>query len=167
MASQPLVPRCQDDAQQALSVIDHTKMTLESARQTNSPREMRAAVEGLQAALTKIQSQLASCRAVSSGEMDRLPGAAAASGDHSEMGQTMAAPPAAPAVPMDHSKMGHTMPMRPAVPADAIDPVCEMKVDTRNALKVTHKGTDYYFCSDPDRQAFVTDPAKYLSLQPR
>jgi len=62
-----------------------------------------------------------------------------------------AAPPAAPPAPAPR-----------AVPV-AIDPVCDMEVETSSPLRATHAGTTYYFCSDPCRRKFVRSPAKFLA----
>jgi uncharacterized membrane protein YraQ (UPF0718 family) len=44
----------------------------------------------------------------------------------------------------------------------ATDPVCGMKVDRAKAQVLEHAGTTLYFCSPHCRQAFVSDPARYL-----
>jgi P-type Cu+ transporter len=50
----------------------------------------------------------------------------------------------------------------------AIDPVCGMKVDpAKTAHHATHRGDDYHFCSAGCLAKFTTDPAKYLSANPR
>ena len=48
--------------------------------------------------------------------------------------------------------------------ATAIDPVCDMEVDTANPPGGTfeHDGTTYFFCSPGCREAFAEDPAGYL-----
>ena len=44
----------------------------------------------------------------------------------------------------------------------AIDPVCGMQVETANApAHVTHKGHDYWFCSDRCAERFNTEPGRY------
>jgi uncharacterized membrane protein YraQ (UPF0718 family)/YHS domain-containing protein len=44
----------------------------------------------------------------------------------------------------------------------AIDPVCGMQVHTNNApAHVTHKGHDYWFCSDRCADRFNVDPGRY------
>ena len=167
MTGQPPAPTCAEDARQALGLLTQTKVTLESARQINGLSDMRAAVANVQDALTTMESQLASCRTASPAQMD--PSASPTPGvvDHSQMGHTMPMPPAAPTTPMDHSKMGRAMPMPVESATEVVDPICRMKVDPRTALKATSQGTDYYFCSEPDRQAFVTDPARYVKPQPK
>lgn len=46
----------------------------------------------------------------------------------------------------------------------AIDPVCKMKLNKEETkLTVEHDGVTYYFCMEADKQAFVENPAKYLT----
>jgi xanthine dehydrogenase accessory factor len=50
----------------------------------------------------------------------------------------------------------------------AVDPVCDMDVETANARHVfTHGGTAYYFCCASCRVAFETEPARYLASSGR
>ena len=45
----------------------------------------------------------------------------------------------------------------------AKDPVCDMLIDPRTAAgKSEYKGQTYYFCSIGCKQAFDTEPGKYL-----
>jgi YHS domain-containing protein len=44
------------------------------------------------------------------------------------------------------------------------DPVCGMRLDPDDAVAtVEHDGVTYYFCSEFCRDAFVADPAAYIS----
>lgn len=46
----------------------------------------------------------------------------------------------------------------------AIDPVCKMQVDEKNAPATSeYKGKTYYFCAVGCKKAFEEDPEKYLS----
>ncbi len=53
--------------------------------------------------------------------------------------------------------------------ATAIDPICQMEVDTDNPPggASEHQGTTYYFCAPGCKVAFEQDPDKYLSKQPQ
>jgi xanthine dehydrogenase accessory factor len=53
--------------------------------------------------------------------------------------------------------------------AKAIDPVCQMEVDTDNPPggQSDYQGTTYYFCAPGCKRAFDQDPEKYLSAQPQ
>ncbi len=42
-------------------------------------------------------------------------------------------------------------------------PVCNMSIDTRTGLKEDYKGRSYYFCSESDKQKFMTSPEKYVT----
>lgn len=89
---------------QAQPAVEHiivgATARLESARQSNEPAEMRAAIEHFQSALRDLRTQLAPC-------------AAAASSADPHAGHAMpAAPPTAAPPPDPHA--GHTMPAPPA-----------------------------------------------------
>jgi YHS domain-containing protein len=44
----------------------------------------------------------------------------------------------------------------------AVDPICKMDVDEKNARWVSeYKGKKYYFCAPGCKKAFDEDPAKY------
>jgi uncharacterized protein len=43
------------------------------------------------------------------------------------------------------------------------DPVCGMKVDRRKALRLTHAGHTYYFCSEGCKATFERGPERYSS----
>ena len=49
--------------------------------------------------------------------------------------------------------------------ATAIDPICQMDVDTDNPPggQSEHNGTTYYFCAPGCKVAFDKEPEKYLS----
>ena len=44
----------------------------------------------------------------------------------------------------------------------ATDPVCGMKVDRSKALRATHAGRTYFFCSEHCRSQFEADPESYV-----
>ena len=49
--------------------------------------------------------------------------------------------------------------------ATAVDPICQMDVDTDNPPggQSEHEGTAYYFCAPGCKVAFDKEPEKYLS----
>jgi len=51
--------------------------------------------------------------------------------------------------------------------AKAIDPICQMEVDTDNPTggKSQYEGTTYYFCAPGCKRAFDQDPEKYRAGQ--
>ena len=51
--------------------------------------------------------------------------------------------------------------------ATAIDPICQMEVDTENPHggKSDYQGTTFYFCAAGCKTAFDQDPDRYLSQQ--
>ncbi len=46
---------------------------------------------------------------------------------------------------------------------EAIDPMCDMKVNVSTALKSTYKGKTYYFCQDSCKRGFDAEPEKYAN----
>jgi YHS domain-containing protein len=129
-------------------IITGAMARVESARLSNNPAEMRAAVDQLEAALRDIRAQLAPCAA----------GEAAADPHSGHMMPGMAPASAAPAAaPMDHSKM----PMGEAQPGRVMDPVNGLMVDPATAPKTTYQGQTYYFSSEQSRKEFLENPAKF------
>ena len=190
-----LVAACVQSQQNASTVADQASERLESARQTNNPADLRAAMDDLQAALTRMKTLLRACASLSAPSAEPHGGHAVPSSGPAPAGVTPKAPtpadphaghtmpaepaapgakPAAPAAPMDHSKM----PMGgseskageaklPVTPAERVmDPACPT-ADTRTAPKATYQGKVYYFCSTRDRDEFQKDPAAYLKKRPR
>ena len=190
-----LVTACVQSQQEASAVVDQASERLESARQTNNPADLRAAMDDLQAALTRMKTLLRACASLSAptsephgglpvpssapapaGVAPKAPATADPHAGHAMPAQPAApaAKPAAPAAPMDHSKM----PMGgseskagaaklPVTPAERVmDPACQT-ADTRTAPKATYQGKVYYFCSTKDRDEFQKDPAAYLKKRPR
>jgi YHS domain-containing protein len=50
----------------------------------------------------------------------------------------------------------------------AIDPVCGMKVDEKNAkFKTKYQGKTYYFCAPGCKVAFEETPEKYTKISPK
>ncbi len=48
----------------------------------------------------------------------------------------------------------------------AVDPVCGMKVNEKDAAgKIGYAGAMYYFCSEDCKKAFEEDPAQYAGTQ--
>ena len=134
------------------NIIAAAMSRLESARQSNSPAEMRAAVDHLEAALRDIRTQLAPCSS-----------ATAAADSHA--GHTMPGMPQppltpAPAAPMDHSKM--PMGGEPK-PGTVMDPVNGLTVDPATAPNTTYRGQRYYFSSEQTRKEFLENPVKFAT----
>jgi len=45
----------------------------------------------------------------------------------------------------------------------ATDPVCNMKIDPKDAVdSVEHEGTTYYFCSQDCAESFREEPEDYI-----
>jgi YHS domain-containing protein len=132
------------------SIIAAAMTRLESARQSNSPAEMRAAIDQLEAAFRDIRAQLAPCSAAAA--------AADPQAGHTMPGMPQPPGARAPAAPMDHSKM----PMGgEAKPGKVPDPVNGLMVDPSTARKTTYQGQTYYFSSDQTLKEFLQNPAKF------
>lgn len=48
------------------------------------------------------------------------------------------------------------------LPEKAVDPVCNMTVETKTAKTAAYEGTVYYFCSLSCRDKFESSPATYV-----
>lgn len=149
--SAELVAACVQAQQQASRVADRAQARLEAARQTNSPADMRAAVDDLQAALGQIRSGLAQCQ----------PLAAAAVAADPQAGHAM---PTTQPAPARDPHAGHGSPAAPAkegTQANVMDPVNGLTVDPFTAPKTTYQGQTYYFSSEETRKEFMRNPAKF------
>jgi xanthine dehydrogenase accessory factor len=67
-------------------------------------------------------------------------------------------------VALRHERVtANPIPTPEALAGFAVDPVCAMTVDTRDAgHTVVHDGRAYFFCCSGCREQFVADPARYL-----
>jgi YHS domain-containing protein len=133
---------CADSARQANALLDTASARIEAARQTNQPSAMRSAIEDLQTTLAMIRAQLANCVPPAVGPAPTSTAAPAP------------APSPAPRMPM---VMTSTDPTRLK---------CPSPIDPKTAPRATFQGKTYYFCSEPDRREFLTDPAMSLSMRP-
>jgi YHS domain-containing protein len=172
-------------AQPVIDNIIGTAMTrLESARLTNNPANLRAAVDGLDAALRDIRAQLAPCAEAGApaGEhgghttpgMPQAPGAPAVekpspTGANPHAGHTMPAAPAsqgnvsqpAPSKPTADPHAGHAMPATPAKPEAAAPPKPDASKPERPQAADPHAGhTSGQSAEKP------TDPVNGLTVDP-
>ncbi len=45
----------------------------------------------------------------------------------------------------------------------SVDPVCQMKIiNNRQVPSFTYRSDTYYFCAEACREAFISDPEKYI-----
>jgi YHS domain-containing protein len=128
----------------------------EAARLSNNPAEMRAALEGLEAALRDIRAQSASCSMPPPASTDPHAGHTPTSGAAAPnetmtpaSGNRSVAEPAAPHA--EHASPAST----------PTDPVTGLTVDPVTALRTTYRGLTYYFSSEQSRKAFLQNPAKF------
>jgi YHS domain-containing protein len=150
---------------------------LESARQSNSPAEMRTAVDQLQAAFRDIRAQLAPCSAAAAAADPQaghtMPGTSQTPPKVADPHAGPAMPPA-PASPKSPSpKPAPSKPERPQTadphaghaseqqPEKQTDPVNGLTVDPSTARKTTYQGQVYYFSSDQTLKEFLQNPTKF------
>lgn len=163
------------------NIIVAATARLESARQSNSPSEMRAAADHLESALRDIRTQLAPCSTTGTMESHaghQMPSTQpaptakpdpAAADPHA--GHTMPAKPAraekpaskpAADAPDKNPHAGHTMTEKTSKPAgQQMDPVNGLMVDSATAPTTTYQGQTYYFSSEQSRKEFLANPAKF------
>ena len=147
---------CGESLRHAGTLIDAANARFEAARQTNQPSALRSAIDDLQTTLSSIRTQLATC--------NQLQAAA---------GHNMATMPApSPASPSPEPATPSTSPTtspKMVMVMTALDPTklkCQSKIDPKTAAKTTYKGKTYYFCSEKERDEFLTDPDMSLSMRP-
>jgi YHS domain-containing protein len=133
------------------NIITAARSRADTARLSNSPAEMRAAVEQLDAALRDVRAQLDACSKAS-----------ASTDPHA--GHTM---PETPARPAAEGPAGATDPhaghssMQPS--DKQMDPVNGQMVDPATAPKTTYQGQTYYFSSEESRKEFLANPVKFAN----
>ena len=136
------------------NIITAAMARAEAARLSNSPTELRAALDHLESALRDVRAQSAPCAA------------AAATSD----------PHAGHAMPATQNPSGLPPNQVPTVPADPhaghgaapssdkqMDPVTGLMVDPATAPKTTYQGQTYYFSSEQSRREFLQNPAKFAN----
>jgi YHS domain-containing protein len=128
------------------NIITGAMARVESARQSNSAADMRAAVDQLEGALRDIRRQLAPCAAATPSAGLTMPG----------MQQSPGTPTST--APMDHSKMQIGSETKPG---KVMDPVNGLMVDPATAPKTTYQGQTYYFSSEQTQREFLKNPATF------
>jgi YHS domain-containing protein len=168
---------CVESQRQTSTLVEAANARLEAARQTNQPSMLRSAMEDLQTTLSTIRTQLSTCTQIQAAStagmpaghnMTTMPGAPNAP----------ASPPGGPGTPVinpgsTNSPPGSAnpapAPSKMVMVMTATDPSrlqCPTKTDPKTATKTTYKGKTYYFCSQRDRDEFLTDPEMSLSMRP-
>jgi len=154
--------------------IDAAMARLETARQANSPAQMRAAIDDLQGALRDVRVQLAPCAAMPTAMAGHtMPNVQAPSGaprmPAMSPGQSQPAPgaaaPAAKAPAAIDPHAGHGATTAPATKASqekVMDPVTGLMVDPATAPKTTFQEQTYYFSSEEARKEFLQNPATFV-----
>jgi len=151
-------------AQPAIAnVITAATTRAEAARLSNSPSELRAAVEHLEAALRDIASQSTPCLtaalSVESHAGHTMPSPAPES--------KLPAPNASPSAPSQPAAADpHAGQMMQGTAGKEMDPVNGSMVDPATAPKTTYHGRVYYFSSEQSRKQFLENPAKFAK-EPR
>jgi YHS domain-containing protein len=117
-------------------IITAAMVRAEAARLSNSPPDLRAAIEHLEAALRDIRTQSAPCAA-----------AAVPADPHAGHAMPSTEAPSSPSAASSAAKQ--------------IDPVNGVVVDPAAAPKTTYQGQTYYFSSEKSRKEFLENPAKF------
>ena len=133
--------------------------------------------DALQAALTLPHADVALVASVrrSASVMDTLKGRGVSDAQRARVRAPAGAPRAgaqeeialhalAEVVALRHERMiANPVPAPEAIMGFAVDPVCAMTVDTRDAAHTAiHDGQTYFFCCSGCREQFVADPARFL-----
>lgn len=157
---------------QSQMVVDRLLSTantrLEAARQTNSARDMRAAVDELQATLRDVRAQLAPCANVQPATdahaghaMPNVQQPAAAT-----PGTPAVAPAAKPPAGAVDPHAGHAMPAAPAKPAPGAKPTPGAKAPAAPAVDHSKMDMGTSAKPAPDASAQATDPVCGLKVDP-
>jgi YHS domain-containing protein len=147
--------RCAQSQPAVQNIITAATARLESARQSNTPADMRAAIENFETALRDIRTLLAPC-------------ATAPAAPHAEH-----AMPSTPAAPAADPHAGHHMPAAQSAVAGKPqtdkprDPVNGLIVEPATAPKTAYQGQTYYFSSEESRKEFLANPAKFAKRPKR
>ena len=143
MSMDEMMKGCREHCEQTSASIDRMMQTMDEARQSNDPAKMRAALDQAQKPLAEMKQHMNMCMNMM-GMMQKMHGRGGMMGGG--MGGMMA---------------GKDAP-RMATSPEQLDPVCQMKVDSKAAPQTTHKGTTYYFCSEADKATFLKNPEAYI-----
>ena len=166
---------CDQAAQQTAQTLDVLNARLEAARQTNSPSQMRAAMDDLQAALGSMKAQLSGCtaRADAAGTMPGMQHGASgnAAALRPDSAQPSPAAQAATPVPEEPSRSAQSRASSSAVTSSS---QVEISLKTRpsppttgaNEFEVTVKRSDGKAISDADVFILFVMPAMSAMKMP-
>jgi YHS domain-containing protein len=111
--SAQLVTQCVESQRQSLGLVEAANARVESARQSNSPSEIRASMADLQRSLLDMRTVLARCTELQQA-LDAAPAAASIAGHDMSNMPGMANAPGATAPQAADSHAGHVMPAAPS-----------------------------------------------------
>lgn len=162
------------------NVINAAMVRAEAGRLSNSPTELRAALDHLEAALRDVRAQTAPCAAAAAASDlhagHTMPGVPAPSSPPPTQAPAGAADPhAGHMAPSTQSPASTTAPAQaPAAAANPhaghgaassvavqMDPVNGLTVDPATAPKTTYQGQTYYFSSEQSKTEFLKNPARF------
>lgn len=146
-----LIQGAREQCQMAVLALNELTRALSGAKESNDLAAMRAALVGTERPLARTQQNLGVCV-----DVLKMIQAPQPSGESAQQ-------PAEHLPPVDGRRdMPHA-----STTGDAIDPVCNMKVDTKTAPTRVYQSKTYYFCSQHDRAAFDREPARYVDKKPK
>ena len=159
---------CDQAAQQTAQTLDVLNGRLEAARQTNSPSQMRAAMDDLQAALGSMKAQLSGCTASANtaGTMPRMQHGASENAAALRPDSALPLPSAQPATPAAEEPSSSAQ-SRAASSAVTSSSRVEITLKTQpappktgaNQFEATVKGADGKPISDADVSVLFMMPA--------
>ena len=164
---------CEQAAQQAAQTLDVLNTRLEAARQTNSPSQMRVAMDDLQATLGSMKAQLSGCAATASaaGTMPGMQHGAPGAADALRAGSATVSPTAQPATPA--AELSSSAQSRAGSSAVTVPSRFDITLKTQptplktgaNQFEVTVKGADGSPITDVDVSVlFVMPPMPAMRM---
>lgn len=128
---------CGEHHSAAMKASDQVNLHLAEAKRAATLAEMRRHVEMAQTSMAEMEKHMSTCMQMMSKHGGMM-------GEGKEMGGLMS----------DKTS-------NPTTAAKVIDPVCGMEVDPATAVKSTHVGKTYYFCSEEEKAKFQKNPEQY------
>lgn len=144
MKMDEMMKGCHDRHHKRTDSVNKTAEVVERAEKSNDPAQMRAALIQTRKMLAEMKNDMDMCMTNMHGAMKGMKMQGAGGG-------------------------GNIMSDRQNVETgagEAIDPVCNMKIDPKSAAaQATYKGKTYYFCKTEHKAQFEKNPEQYIKKQ--
>ena len=163
----PVAGSCEQAARQTVQTLEALNVRLEASRQTNSPSQMRAAMDDLQAALGSMKAQLSGCSVTTNaaGTMPGMQHGAQVSAAVPPSTAAPASPEAPPAIPAGEPSISAQLRGGPGVVTSSSRIDISLKTQPTplkigaNQLEVTVRGADGKPFGDADVSVLLVMPA--------